>query len=58
MMIFRHFFGTNARRVLLPQIDKLLDERVILGTSLSSQESVRYVGFSEEDCYALLVISL
>ncbi|THH01673.1 hypothetical protein EW026_g1062 [Hermanssonia centrifuga] len=45
MMIFRHFFGTNARRVLLPQIDKLLDERVILGTSLSSQESVRQAAF-------------
>ena len=40
-MVFRHMVTVPQRRVLLSQIDKLLDERVILGSSLSAQETVR-----------------
>ena len=41
MMVFRHMVTVPQRRVLLSQINKLLDERVILGSSLSAQETVR-----------------
>ena len=43
MVVFRYLVSTNHRRVLLPHIDKLLEERVLMGTSLASQELVRYV---------------
>lgn len=41
MIVFRHLMGTSHRRALLPQIDKLFDERVLLGTGISSREYIR-----------------
>ncbi|GJE84852.1 phosphatidylinositol kinase family protein [Phanerochaete sordida] len=41
MIVFRYLVSTQQRRVLLPQIDKLLEEQVLMGTSLASQELVR-----------------
>ena len=44
MPILKHLASTNHKRALLPHIDKLLAERVLLGTSVGSQEIYRYVG--------------
>lgn len=54
--LFRHLIGTPQRRVLLPQIDKLLDEQVLLGSSVSSQEMVRSVNtfFDVDDTRSLI----
>lgn len=41
MIAFRYLANAQFRKVFLPYIDKLLDERVLLGTSLSTQETVR-----------------
>lgn len=35
--------NTSHRRALLPQIDKLYDERVLLGDGIGSREMIRYV---------------
>lgn len=43
MIVFRYLVSTQQRKVLLPEIDKLLDEQVLMGSSLASQELVRYV---------------
>lgn len=43
MVVFRHLMGTVYRRALVGQLDKLLDERVLLGTGISSQEMLRCV---------------
>ena len=40
-MVFRHMVTVPQRRVLLPHVNKLLDEHVVLGSSLSAQETVR-----------------
>lgn len=42
MVVFRHLMTTQHRKVLLPQIDKLFDETVLLGTGLGSNEILRY----------------
>ncbi|KAI9063246.1 atypical/PIKK/TRRAP protein kinase [Trametes sanguinea] len=39
--LMRHLGGTAHRRALLPHIDKLLDERVLLGTSVGGREILR-----------------
>ncbi|KAF5369949.1 hypothetical protein D9758_001009 [Tetrapyrgos nigripes] len=41
MVVFRHLMGTPYRRALLPQISKLFDERVLLGTGIGSKEMLR-----------------
>ncbi|THV08510.1 hypothetical protein K435DRAFT_832965 [Dendrothele bispora CBS 962.96] len=41
MVVFRHLMGTPYRRALLPQINKLFDERVLLGTGIASKEMLR-----------------
>lgn len=49
-VVLRHFMATPHRRVLLGSIDKLLDERVLLGTTLSVKELLRpnaYVAIAE-----------
>ncbi|KIK68099.1 hypothetical protein GYMLUDRAFT_36928 [Collybiopsis luxurians FD-317 M1] len=41
IVVFRHLMATPYRRALLPQIDKLLDERLLLGDGLASKELLR-----------------
>ncbi|KAL0563573.1 transcription-associated protein 1, partial [Marasmius crinis-equi] len=41
MVVFRHLIGTPHRRVLVPQIDKLFDERILLGTGIGNKEMLR-----------------
>ncbi|KIY71478.1 hypothetical protein CYLTODRAFT_487243 [Cylindrobasidium torrendii FP15055 ss-10] len=41
MVLFRHLTTTTHRKVLLPVIDKLLDERVLLGVGIGSRETLR-----------------
>ncbi|KAK1236603.1 transcription-associated protein 1 [Marasmius sp. AFHP31] len=41
MVVFRHLTGTPHRRVLVPQIDKLFDERILLGTGIGNKEVLR-----------------
>ncbi|KAG7449166.1 uncharacterized protein BT62DRAFT_1073682 [Guyanagaster necrorhizus] len=50
MVVFRHLMGTPYRKALLPQIDKLFDERVLLGTCLGANELLRatvYTAFTD-----------
>lgn len=42
MVVFRHLMGLSARKALLPHLDKLLDEDVLLGKGVSSKEILRY----------------
>ncbi|KAG6816156.1 hypothetical protein H0H87_008290 [Tephrocybe sp. NHM501043] len=46
MVVFRHLMGLNARKALLPHLDKLLDEDVLLGSGVSSKEILRAVVYS------------
>jgi transformation/transcription domain-associated protein len=41
LVVFRHLLSSQHRRAILPKIDQLLDERVLLGTSLASREMFR-----------------
>lgn len=41
MVVFRHLMGTTHRRALFDQLDKLFDERVLLGTGVASKEALR-----------------
>ncbi|KAJ8698457.1 transcription-associated protein 1 [Pleurotus ostreatus] len=41
MVVFRHLMATPHRSALLSQIDKLLDEKVLLGPAISSREILR-----------------
>ncbi|EKM59507.1 uncharacterized protein PHACADRAFT_205724 [Phanerochaete carnosa HHB-10118-sp] len=41
MIVFRYLISQPQRRVLLPEIDKILEEHVLMGTTLASQELVR-----------------
>jgi transformation/transcription domain-associated protein len=43
MVVLRHLIGTPYRRALLNQLDKLFDERVLLGTGIGNKESLRCV---------------
>lgn len=42
MVPFRHLMSTSHRRALFNQLDKLFDEKVLLGTGLASRENLRY----------------
>lgn len=42
MVVLRHLIGTPHRKALLPQIDKLFNERILLGSGVGSQETLRY----------------
>lgn len=42
MVVFRHLMATPHRSALLSQIDKLLDEKVLLGPAISSREILRF----------------
>ncbi|KAH7887705.1 hypothetical protein F5I97DRAFT_1804974 [Phlebopus sp. FC_14] len=41
MVVLRHLIGTPHRRALLPQIDKLFNEGILLGSSVGSRETLR-----------------
>ncbi|KAF9075762.1 FAT domain-containing protein [Rhodocollybia butyracea] len=41
MVVFRHLMATPYRRSLLPHIDKLLNERLLIGDGLASKEILR-----------------
>ena len=44
MIVMRHIFAVNSKRkALINHLDTLLDERVLLGTSIASQEYLRFV---------------
>ncbi|KAI0320805.1 FAT domain-containing protein [Amylostereum chailletii] len=46
MVVFRHLMGTQYRRSLLPYLDKLFDENVLLGAGVASRESMRANAFA------------
>ncbi|PFH52762.1 hypothetical protein AMATHDRAFT_1809 [Amanita thiersii Skay4041] len=46
MVVFRHLLGTPHRKALFNQIDKLFDERVLLGTSIGTKEVLRTMVYS------------
>ncbi|KAH9951586.1 hypothetical protein B0H21DRAFT_818036 [Amylocystis lapponica] len=52
MIVFRHMLSTPHRRALLPHIDKLFDEHVLLGYGVGSKEMIRSTAFG---CFADLV---
>ncbi|KAJ7700136.1 hypothetical protein B0H17DRAFT_1158131 [Mycena rosella] len=41
IVVFRHLLGGVHRRAIFPQIDKLFDERVLLGTGVTGKEMFR-----------------
>jgi len=41
MVVFRHLMGTSHRRALFDRLDKLFDEKVLLGTGIASKEALR-----------------
>lgn len=41
MVVLRHLIGTPYRKALLPQIDKLFKEKILLGNGIGSQETLR-----------------
>ncbi|KAL1742601.1 FAT domain-containing protein [Schizophyllum fasciatum] len=41
MAPFRHMISTPHRRALVPHIDKVIDERVLLGTGFTGREALR-----------------
>ncbi len=43
LVVFRHLMSTPHRRALIPHIEKLFDEKVLLGSAVSSQEILRCV---------------
>src|SRR6266567_6458473 len=40
MVVFRHLMGTAHRRALFDRLDKLFDEKVLLGTGIASKEAL------------------
>ena len=56
--MLRHLVGTPYRTALLGQLDKLFNERVLLGVGVGSQETLRFVTlFQSHFCLSLKVIS-
>lgn len=49
MIVLRHLVGTPYRKALLGQLDKLFNERVLLGASVGSQETLRSAVHSMND---------
>ncbi|KAI6035416.1 hypothetical protein F5J12DRAFT_25544 [Pisolithus orientalis] len=46
MVVLRHLIGTPHRKALLPHIDKLFDEQVLLGTGVGSRETIRPAAYA------------
>jgi hypothetical protein len=43
MVVLRHLVGTPFRKALLGHLDKVFNERVLLGVGVGSQETLRLV---------------
>ncbi|PCH41022.1 hypothetical protein WOLCODRAFT_151061 [Wolfiporia cocos MD-104 SS10] len=46
IVVFRHLLNTPHKRVLIPQIDKLLDERLFVGVGVGCVEAMRSYAYS------------
>lgn len=46
MVVLRHLIGTPHRKALLPHIDKLFDEQILLGTGIGSRETIRPAAYA------------
>ncbi|KAF8165306.1 hypothetical protein B0H34DRAFT_232712 [Crassisporium funariophilum] len=46
MVVFRHLMGTSHRRALFDHLDKLFDEKVLLGTGIATKEMLRAVVYT------------
>jgi len=46
MVVLRHLVGTPFRKALLGHLDKIFNERVLLGVGVGSQETLRLVDFA------------
>ncbi|KAI6047148.1 hypothetical protein EDC04DRAFT_2864285 [Pisolithus marmoratus] len=46
MVVLRHLIGTPHRKALLPHVDKLFDEQVLLGTGVGSRETIRPAAYA------------
>ncbi|KAI0921097.1 hypothetical protein AcW2_006184 [Taiwanofungus camphoratus] len=46
MIVFKHLLNTPHRRALLPHIDKLCDDRVVLGSGEGSKETIRTMAYT------------
>lgn len=42
MVVFRHLMGTPHRKALFGRLNKLFDEKVLLGTGIATKEALRY----------------
>jgi transformation/transcription domain-associated protein len=51
MTVLRHLVGTPFRTALLSQLDKVFNERVLLGAGVGSQETLRFVALSLSRSY-------
>lgn len=51
MVVFRHLMGTSHRRALFGRLNKLFDEKVLLGTGIASKEALRYEHFTYFQTY-------
>jgi transformation/transcription domain-associated protein len=45
LVVMRHLMNAPSRRAVVPHINKLLSEKVLLGQAVGSQEILRYVTF-------------
>ena len=43
MVVLRHLMNTPNRRALVPHVEKLIKEEVLLGPAVGSQETLRYI---------------
>jgi transformation/transcription domain-associated protein len=53
MVVFRHLVTAPYRRAFLVSLDKLFNERVLLGTGLGSQETLRFVYRNLVPCHLI-----
>jgi hypothetical protein len=62
MVVLRHLIGTPHRKALLPQIDKLFNEQILLGSGVGSRETLRYeirfYSLSRQLTYASKTVSI
>ena len=59
MIVMRHIFAVNSKRkALINHLDTLLDERVLLGTSIASQEYLRFVLYKPHTTRSLYPVQL
>ncbi|KZT74387.1 FAT-domain-containing protein [Daedalea quercina L-15889] len=46
MVVFRHLLNTPYRRAIIPEIDKIFDDRVLWGTGVGCREAIRQSAFA------------